>query len=182
MRKKMKIQILLLMPFVLIMLAVFFTQQMTLPAIERWVAKEHPVPAISPERLDRLFSSDSMQKYVIFDVREQNEYEMSHLQNAVRVDPDLDAALFAKKYGKTIAQKHLVFYCSVGYRSSIFIEKVDTLARKIGAMSLANLTGGIFRWYNENLPVFDANGETNEVHPYNALWGKLLVKERKLAK
>lgn len=170
------------LPFILVLFAFIMLQQISLTAIEKIIAKEHPVPAISHQRLDRLFVSDSLGRYVIFDVREQDEYERSHLQNALRVDPDLSSELFAKNYGKIVEQKHIVFYCSVGYRSSIFIERIDSLAKKCGALSLSNLTGGVFRWYNENLPVFDANGKTNEVHPYNDFWGKLLVKERKMAK
>ncbi|MFQ5630891.1 MAG: rhodanese-like domain-containing protein [bacterium] len=174
----MKRQILFLIPVILIMLAFFALQQRSLSAIEKIIAKEHPVPAISYQQLSELYASDSVKKYVLFDVRRLDEFEKSHLQNAVRVAPDLPAEKFIQQFRNAIRDKRLIFYCSVGYRSSILAEKVDSLAREKGALSLANLTGGIFRWYNENLPVFDANGETNAVHPYNAFWGKLLVKER----
>lgn len=177
----MKFKLLILFPVLIVSLAFLLMQQMTLSSIEKLIAREHPVPAISYHELIRLSETDSLQplqQYILFDVREQNEYETSHLRNAIRIDPDLEADKFVELYNRELNNKNLIFYCSVGYRSSIFLEKVKSLAQKNGALSLANLKGGIFRWYNENLPVYDANGETNTVHPYNAFWGKLLVKKR----
>jgi rhodanese-related sulfurtransferase len=174
----MKLKLFIIFTALFVSLAFLVAQQMTLSAIEKRIAKEHPVPEISYQELFRLFVSDSLQQYVLFDVREQDEYQKSHLRNAIWVDPDLTADKFAELFNEEFKRKNLIFYCSVGYRSSIFLERVDSLAQKNGALSLANLRGGIFRWYNENLPVYNTNGETNEVHPYNAFWGKLLVKKR----
>ena len=109
-------------------------------------------------------------------MRKKDEYEVSRLAQAIRVDPDMSAKAFADKYGSLLTEKNVVFYCSVGYRSSIFLERVEASATTAGARSLANLRGGIFRWYNKGYPVVNARGETDEVHPYDRIWGRLLKK------
>src|SRR4051794_35117231 len=50
---------------------------------------------------------------LIFDVRSEKEYQVSHLRGAVRVD----SGNVSKVIG-TDRNRPMVFYCSVGYRSS----------------------------------------------------------------
>lgn len=69
----------------------------------------------------------------------------------------------------------MVFYCSVGYRSSTMVERISAAAHHSGARSVLNLRGGIFRWYSEARDVYDIDGEiTDDVHPYSDLWGRLI--------
>lgn len=114
---------------------------------------------------------------LLFDVRKREEYEMSHLANAIHVEPEMELQTFMEQYRDQIAQKHLVFYCSVGYRSSKLAIKVEEQALQAGAKSVVNLRGGIFRWYNEGRQLINQAGPTQEIHPYDAFWGKLLNKK-----
>ncbi len=81
---------------------------------------------------------------------------------------------FLKRHGKQIQGKQVVFYCSVGYRSPEFLERVEAAALAKGARSLANLGGGIFRWYNEGLTVYDDQGPMDNIHPFDEDWSKLI--------
>ncbi len=145
----------------------------TLDAIEKLVEKSHPIPNISVDAFfSKMTSADSVD-YLIFDTRAPEEFQRSHLKTAIQVNPNTSPENFLKKYGGQIVGKKVVFYCSVGARSSILAEKILHEAPDI-ADSVMNLRGGIFRWYNRGYPVYSARGQTNDVHPYNFFWGKLL--------
>ena len=150
--------------------------QPTLTLIEKTVAATHPVANITFNALKATLASTDSAKIVLFDTRKSDEYKMSHLRSAIRLDPDMDAAQFFKEYGAQIDNKEVVFYCSVGYRSSIFIERLQKQIAPTDTLSLTNLQGGIFRWYNEKNPVVDHQGETDAIHPYDNFWGKLIKK------
>jgi rhodanese-related sulfurtransferase len=116
----------------------------------------------------------SVKRVVIFDVREVGEFDTSHLKGAIRVDPDVDPDAFLKQYGELLKDRTAVFYCSVGYRSSLLVERlVDATG---DSTNLVNLRGGIFKWYNEGLAVYDSAGATDEIHPFSVAWGRLLEK------
>ena len=111
---------------------------------------------------------------VFFDVREQDEYAVSHLRNALRLDPGTAPAAFIDAHGERVRGKTIVFYCSVGHRSSAkALELADTL-ETAGAAAVFNLKGGIFQWHNDNRPVVRGDTPTRDVHPYNRRWGKLI--------
>jgi rhodanese-related sulfurtransferase len=112
---------------------------------------------------------------ILLDARTAVEYDISHIQGAIRVDPDnpqIDSLGIP-------ADSPIVAYCSVGYRSSA----VARALQKRGYTNVANLEGSLFKWANEGRPLVrdtETRGEsigTSDVHPYNALWGKLLEKQ-----
>lgn len=150
---------------------------MTLSLTERAVEKKYPVANISHSELRQWLEQDQ-NKPLLFDVRKAEEYAVGWIGDATQVDPDTDAELFIKQHGAKLKGRDVVFYCSVGYRSSIFLDRVAVLATSVGAGKLYNLRGGIFRWYNENNPVRNQEGETNEIHPYDSVWGALVVKRK----
>ncbi len=149
--------------------------QFTLSLIETQIESEYPIAHLSADSLKSLFAGPDSEKIVLFDVREEAEYQTSHLRGAYRVDPELADSLFFLRFADLITGKQLIFYCSVGKRSSIFAVRVDSLARKLNA-SVANLRGGIFRWYNLGYTVVNQAGPTDQIHPYNAFWGALVEK------
>ncbi|MBD2355391.1 rhodanese-like domain-containing protein [Tolypothrix sp. FACHB-123] len=105
---------------------------------------------------------------LVLDARSPAEYAVSHIRTAVHIDPvtpDLTAA-------STVSlDTPIVVYCSVGYRSA----KVAQQLQREGFSQIFNLSGGLFQWANEERPMFKDNGQpTQLVHPYNAIWGKLL--------
>lgn len=113
-------------------------------------------------------------KLILFDVREDGEFAVSHLKQAIRVDPDITPDAFMKKYANQIAGKTIIVYCSVGVRSSALAERITPLLKRGGSPGVYNLTGGIFGWHNERRPLARGTQSTTYVHPYNRSWGRLL--------
>jgi rhodanese-related sulfurtransferase len=103
----------------------------------------------------------------LLDVRQRTEFEVSHLPRAHHVDPNAAASSVHQPVDLPI-----VTYCSVGYRSGAFAERL----RAAGFTNVVNLEGSIFRWANEGRPLFRGATAVNEVHPYNGTWGLLLKK------
>lgn len=113
---------------------------------------------------------------VLFDIREADEYAVSHLQDAIRLDPSISGEAFLDQYGNQILGKQVVFYCSTGRRSTNLAERVSQVlqARNSSLPEPANLQGGIFRWHNNAMPLVNGSGSTDYVHPYNWWWKRLL--------
>jgi len=153
--------------------------QPLLSLVEKTIAGQFPVPTLDWQDLKAgLVSSDSS-RFLLFDVRTPQEYEVSHLASAIRVDPDLPAEEFIKQYGDSLPGKCVVFYCSVGYRSAQLLQRLQKVLQAARVHSAANLRGGIFRWHNEGNPVVNATGPVQAVHPYNRFWGTLIRGKRK---
>lgn len=112
---------------------------------------------------------------IVFDVREQNEFNVSHLSGAIRVDPDISADEFVASFQQITKEKKLVFYCSVGRRSSELASKVQNkLLKTASTPEIYNLEGGIFRWHNDSRTLFSGQQASDFVHPYNRYWGRLI--------
>ena len=131
---------------------------------------------ISIEGFRQLKSSD----IVLFDVREQQEFDVSHIEGAIQIDPIMDLDDFVKRYGQQLEKQHIVFYCSVGYRSSEFLAKVLDVMPSEAEVEYLNLRGGIFHWHNLDQPLQNANGATNAIHPYNIFWGRYVEKKESI--
>ncbi len=107
---------------------------------------------------------------VFLDTRQQEEYKVSHLKDAIWVgyktfDQD---AVTAKIIDKNTP---IVVYCSIGVRSEDIGEKL----LKAGYTDVKNLYGGIFEWKNQGNSVYNNDTtETDSVHTFNKKWGKLL--------
>ncbi len=137
-------------------------------AIEREFAE---VSHIDGDDLSTLAEQD----IILLDVREPSEYNVSHLKGAVRVDPDMTADDFIENFSNVTAGKTVIFYCSVGQRSSSFANRVQDLLMSSGARAAYNLEGGIFQWHNENRLLVNNSAEpTRYVHPYNPIWGRMI--------
>lgn len=114
----------------------------------------------------------------LFDIRTAEEYEKSRIATAVRLNPDSCPDEFTARYGALVAGRDLVFYCSVGQRSTELLGRVERFCRKAGAKSCRNLRGGIFRWYNEGKPVVDVSGRTDVIDGYDPIWGLMVERRR----
>jgi rhodanese-related sulfurtransferase len=131
------------------------------------------VPTITTRELATLLAGPEESRPLLFDVRTRAEFDVSHLAGARRVEPQSDPASIALPPRKDAP---IVTYCSVGYRSAEFAR----VLRKAGFTNVRNLTGSIFQWANEDRPLVRDRGAIAEtVHPYNALWGGLVKKERR---
>jgi rhodanese-related sulfurtransferase len=104
---------------------------------------------------------------VLLDVRTQEEWSVSHLPGARRVEPSASVESVAPGISK---ETPIVTYCAVGYRSGELAERL----RAAGFSNVRNLEGSIFQWANEHRPLVDGDQTTSRVHPYNSFWGRLL--------
>jgi rhodanese-related sulfurtransferase len=104
---------------------------------------------------------------VLLDVRTPEEWSVSHLPGARRVDPKAPAEGVAAGLPK---ETPIVTYCAVGYRSG---EMADRL-RAAGFSNVRNLEGSIFQWANEHRPLVRGDERVSTVHPYSTFWGRLL--------
>lgn len=117
------------------------------------------------------------EELLILDVREEEEFRVSHIAGAVRVDPGIWSWRLHAQLGEAAKGKRVVFYCSVGVRSSKLAGRVQDGLMAAGATGVYNLVGGIFRWHNEQRPLVDDKGGTALVHPYDSNWGGLLLRQ-----
>ncbi len=106
---------------------------------------------------------------VILDTRSYEEFEVSHLPNALF----LDYEKFKPNEVEGMNRKtKIIVYCSVGYRS----ERIGEKLLKMGFVDVHNLYGGIFDWVNnENTVVNQAGIKTDSVHTYNKDWSRWLT-------
>lgn len=130
--------------------------------VERVIAARHDTPTIAPQALAAQLAGGRAP--LLLDVRTVGEFEVSHLPDAIRVDPDVGAVagLVALARGRPI-----VVYCAVGERSGVLGDRL----RQAGA-EVQNLQGGIFRWAREGRRLVGPGAPA--VHPYGAPWHLLL--------
>lgn len=124
-------------------------------------------------------SSDS--NFILFDVRERQEYDVSHIENAIQVDPEISVEEFFVRHTDKLDNKVVVFYCSVGERSSKLLEKLQDKLTGTGATSAYNLEGGAFKWHNDQIELVKDGLHTRDIHPYNAYWGQLIEAEESIS-
>ena len=103
---------------------------------------------------------------LVLDARSPEEFAVSHLKGARRVDPNRPGI---ESLGIAL-DRTVVVYCSVGYRSGAIAEKLEDS----GFDEVYNLEGGIFAWANEGRPIFRGDGLANAVHPYDPFWARFL--------
>lgn len=130
------------------------------------------IPYISVDRLKDL----SAKKVTILDAREQKEFDVSHIKNAIHVGYD---NFKLSKTTKKITDKNsfVVVYCTLGVRSEDIAEKL----KEAGYKNVYNLFGGIVNWKNKGNTVVDANeNETEKVHVSSKVWSKWLLKGEKV--
>ena len=137
-------------------------------AIGRLTARKFPdVQWIDRADLARWREDAGRTPPVMLDARTSAEYQVSHLRDAIRVDPSRPSL---RPLGARAKNDPIVVYSSVGYRSA---RLAHWLAGQ-GYTNVRNLAGSIFQWANEDRPVFRDGRPTTEVHPYDRRWGFLL--------
>jgi rhodanese-related sulfurtransferase len=128
----------------------------------------HSVPELSVAEAKKLTNVQWI------DAREKNEFEVSHIVNAIWIGyntPHFDALDGITK------DAPIVVYCSVGYRS----EKIAETLQKKGFTKVFNLYGGLFEWVNQGNPVVSTQQHpTQKVHAYSKAWGIWLNKGEKV--
>ena len=140
-------------------------------SVKEWVRSEFPdVEHVSADELKEELETAERFKPILLDVRGEDEYAVSHLPGAIRVEPGGE---FPPQLKTLDRDAPVVAYCSVGYRSSQLVERLE----KEGFTNVKNLEGSIFEWANKGYPLEREGKPVEEVHPYDEEWGRLLDPE-----
>ena len=112
---------------------------------------------------------------LLLDTREKEEYDISHLKDAIHVG---FRKVNISKIEKLTRDKNttIVVYCSIGVRS----ERIGKQLIAEGYTAVYNLYGGIFEWVNNGKKVYNNNKETPKVHACSEKWGAYLIKGTKV--
>lgn len=136
------------------------------------IAKRHDVTQMSVADAKAALRV-APEAWLVLDVRELDEFAVSHLPGAVRVEPGLTAEAFMAQYSHQLEGKDLLLYCSVGQRSSTLADRIASVVDGDDGRRIVNLEGGVFRWHGARGPLVNDQGPVDVVHPYNRAWGLL---------
>lgn len=137
---------------------------------------EEKVKSVLRGSVPLVYNSDveKWESAMVLDARELEEFEVSHLPDAIHVGDKKFKLSSVESLAKTDT---IIVYCTVGYRSEGVAEKL----KKAGYENVFNLFGGIFSWKNGGGAVVDStNKETERVHCYNKSWGIFLKEGEKV--
>lgn len=129
-------------------------------------------PQLSAWQLMQLL--DRGERLLVFDVRGDDEYSVSHLAGAFRIDPSADRQQFIDDRRAAVKHHIVVFYCTSSGRSQSFADGVLHDLIDAGARNVVVLAGGIVAWSNARLPLVSRAGPTDHVHPHDAETAKSL--------
>lgn len=114
------------------------------------------VPGIHAEELQEALAGGEI---VLVDVRTPDEQGVSALPGAIDVDE------FERRVDE-LAGSSVITYCTIGYRSSRYAEKLMHQG-----WDVKNLTGSILAWTHIGGPLVDPNGRpTRRVHVFSEKW------------
>lgn len=138
------------------------------------VLKKHNTESVPYLSVDRFKNAGS--NIYILDAREEREYKVSHIKDALFVGYDnFNLEETIKKMPNK--KNFVVVYCTLGVRSEDIAEKLQ----KAGYTNVYNLFGGIVEWKNKGNNVFNSKGKaTEKVHVSSKSWGKWLLKGKKV--
>lgn len=126
----------------------------------------YTIPVIDVDRANK-----EKDQFIFIDTREKEEFETSHIANAVWLGHDHPEWQNIKHISKN---QKIVVYCSIGYRS----EKMGEKLKKMGYVNVYNMYGSIFEWANRDYPVFSKGKKTNYIHTYNKNWSKWVTGQK----
>ena len=137
------------------------------PDYKIMIEKKYEFPTISPDSASKILYNDDI---IFLDTREPEEYNVSHLPNAILFGYDDPNWKAVDTLNKNIT---VIVYCSIGVRSQNIAEELN----EKGFNNIKNLYGGIFLWADQSREMFDnQNNETSKVHGYNKFWGRWVKK------
>jgi rhodanese-related sulfurtransferase len=136
--------------------------------VQRMTIRKFPdVKWIDPAELTRWREDSGRAQPLVLDARSAPEYRVSHLRDAVWINPERPSLHPLKGLPKDAP---IVVYGSVGYRGARVAHWLSTQ----GYSTVQNLSGGLFQWADQGRAVFGDGRPTGEVHPYGGRWGLLL--------
>src|SRR5947209_670480 len=90
---------------------------------------------------------DRRDKFVLVDVREDNEYDKDHLPGAVHLGRGIIERDIEGKYPDLATP--LVLYCGGGFRSALAADNLQ----KMGYTNVLSMDGGVRGWREKGLPM-----------------------------
>lgn len=137
------------------------------PDYKIMIEKKYDFPTISPDSASNILDDSDV---VFLDTRAAEEYNVSHIPNAIEFGYDEPNWSVLDTVDKV---KRIIVYCSIGVRSQEIAEKL----KDKGFSDVKNLYGGIFLWADQSREMVDKNNnETSKVHGYNRFWGRWVKK------
>ncbi|MGW8122535.1 rhodanese-like domain-containing protein [Roseivirga echinicomitans] len=122
----------------------------------------YEVSNIGLEKAKSMIESRQVQ---IFDVREKEEYEVSHLSGAKRYT--------SEALNNMELDTEILLYCTVGVRSANLAKALQDK----GFSNVHNIDLGIVNWKNKGFEVVDDKEKpTDKVHVYKGVFGLWLKK------
>lgn len=103
------------------------------------------IEEISPEQVKE--KQDSGDDFVLLDVREQDEWEMSRIAGASYLGKGVIERDVEEDYPDT--DEDIVLYCGGGYRSALAADNLT----KMGYTNVKSLEGGFRSWIEAGYPV-----------------------------
>ncbi len=131
------------------------------------------VSHLPPEEVARRLMTDN--RVVLLDVRSAEEFAISHIPGAIRVDPLAKNTIGIIAVVGSLEGKVVVAYCSIGLRSSRLLVRIGQALKDKGATGLHNMRGGVFQWRNEKRPLIVNSVPTLRIHPYSMGWRQYLA-------
>lgn len=146
----------------------FTWRPLAFAAATRLTARRFPnVRWITSDSLARWLGDRDRTQPLLLDARTAEEYAVSRLRGARRIDPYIPNLTALKAFP---ADTPIVVYSSVGYRSARIADRLGEL----GLTRVWNLERSLFGWANEGRPLATDNGPAVLVHPFDRRWGCLL--------
>jgi sterol desaturase/sphingolipid hydroxylase (fatty acid hydroxylase superfamily)/rhodanese-related sulfurtransferase len=140
------------------------------PTLQKVHAEFPDLPRVTVHELAAWQSDTNRRRPLVFDVRTREEYHVSHLPGALRIDPRDTVRLLLDRLP---ADTPSVFYCSIGYRASLTADQL----RVLGRTNVFSLEGAAFAWANAGLPLVSNGLPARVVHPYSDSYRRLLRPE-----
>jgi rhodanese-related sulfurtransferase len=139
-------------------------------SVDEKIEREFPaVQKVSTQALLTRYESSGGNLPVIIDVREGDEFRVSHLDDALNLESaDAISDLIAQR--GLSKDTEIIVYCSVGYRSA----SVAADLQERGFTQVLNLEHSLFEWASNGYPMINAGGSTDKVHPFNRAWSVLV--------
>lgn len=159
---------LLMTGLIIAAVGLLFTRSIHWFLLKKSLERRFPEVAwISTEELAIWLAEKSRPAPLLLDVRTPEEWNVSHLPGARHADPKAPPESVTAGISK---ETPIVTYCAVGYRSAEMAKRL-----RAAGFNVRNLEGSIFEWANEHRPLLRNDQSVSVVHPYNALWGRLLA-------
>ncbi|MDQ7916288.1 rhodanese-like domain-containing protein [Mesonia sp. MT50] len=156
----------IVLSFMLFTSSFCMAQQEFQQALQKY--NEESIPYIKVKELHQELEKPNL--ISILDARKVEEYQVSHLPNAIFAgDKEFDIQQVQKRMSsKTLS---IIVYCTIGVRS----EKIAKKLKEAGYHQVKNLYGGILEWKNKGYKLYNLQSKpTDSVHTYNKKWSRYL--------